>query len=152
MRRSQIFRTNIYLRKKLAGRWFRLLQQIICYEFEKIEYDYSKKKGGKPKNFKKKTWQKSNLNNEGGGIFSIIKNGLIFDRVGVNFSEVSGKFNKKFASQVLGAKKNPNYWASGISIVAHMRNPKIPALFPLSKKNSAINYAINKFLIIKIFI
>jgi len=118
---------NIYLRKKLTSRWFRLLQQIICYEFEKIESDYSRKKGGKSKNFKKKIWQKSNVNNEGGGIFSIIKNGLVFDRVGVNFSEVTGKFNKKFVSQVLGAKKNPNYWASGISIVAHMKNPKIPA-------------------------
>ena len=48
--------------------------------------------------------------------------------MGVNFSEVSGKFRKKFRSQVLGATKNPNYWASGISIVAHMKNPKIPAM------------------------
>ena len=45
-----------------------------------------------------------------------------------NFSEVKGKFHKKFRSQILGAKKNPNYWASGISVVAHMKNPKIPAL------------------------
>ena len=48
--------------------------------------------------------------------------------MGVNFSEVSGKFQKKFKSQIFGAKKNPNYWASGISIVAHMKNPKIPAM------------------------
>ena len=48
--------------------------------------------------------------------------------MGVNFSEVSGKFQKKFRSQILGAKKNPNYWASGISVVAHMKNPKIPSM------------------------
>ena len=68
------------------------------------------------------------MKNEGGGSYAIIKNGLVFDSVGVNFSEVSGKFHKKFRSQILGAKKNPNYWASGISIVAHMKNPKIPAM------------------------
>ena len=53
---------------------------------------------------------------------------------------VSGKFNKKFRSQILGANKNPNYWASGISVVAHMKNPKIPALhfntrFVVTSKN-----------------
>ena len=46
----------------------------------------------------------------------------------MNFSEVSGKFNKKFKSQIFGAEKNPNYWASGISVVAHMKNPKIPSM------------------------
>ena len=66
--------------------------------------------------------------NEGGGTYTIIRNGLVFDSVGVNFSEVSGTFRKKFRSQVLGATKNPNYWASGISVVAHMKNPKIPAM------------------------
>ena len=119
---------DIYLKKKLASSWFHLLQQTICYEFEKIEADYAKKNRKKPKYFEKKTWQKSKVKNEGGGIFSKIKNGLVFDSVGVNVSEVSGKFHKKFRQQILGAEKNPSYWASGISIVAHMKNPKIPAL------------------------
>ncbi len=87
-----------------------------------------KKKKKKPIFFKKNIWKKSKIINEGGGIYSIIKNGLVFDRVGVNFSQVSGKFHKKFKSQVLGAKNNPNYWAAGISVVAHMKNPKIPAM------------------------
>ena len=63
----------------------------------------------KPNYFEKRTWQKSKTKNEGGGTFCKIKNGLVFDSVGVNFSEVSGKFHKKFKSQVLGATKNPNY-------------------------------------------
>jgi len=66
--------------------------------------------------------------NEGGGMFYIIKNGLVFESVGINFSEVNGKFEKKFRSKILGSLKEPNYWASGISIVAHMNNPKIPAI------------------------
>ncbi len=119
---------NIYTKKKLASSWFSLLQQTICYEFEKIEIDFGKKIGKKPKYFEKTNWKKSERKNEGGGTSTIIRNGLVFDSVGVNFSEVSGKFNKKFKDQVLGAKKNPSYWASGISVVAHMKNPKIPAM------------------------
>jgi len=119
---------DLYLKKKLVSGWFKLLQQTICYEFEKIEYDLGKKIGKRPKVFIKNTWKKSNIKNEGGGSYFIIKDGLAFDRVGVNFSEVSGKFSNKFRSQILGAKKNPSYWTSGISIVAHMKNPKIPAM------------------------
>jgi len=117
---------NIYIKKKLSSNWFSLLQKIICYELEKIEINYGKKIKKKPKYFINKTWKKSK--NNGGGTYSIIKNGIVFDSVGVNFSEVSGKLSKKFRYQILGAEKKLNYWASGISVVAHMKNPKIPAL------------------------
>ena len=117
---------EIYLKKKLASTWFSILQETICYEFEKIEFDFAKKKNKKPKFFIKKKWIKSL--NQGGGEYRIMKKGLIFDKVGVNYSQVSGKFDKKFKSQILGANKNPNYWASGISVVAHMKNPRIPAM------------------------
>jgi coproporphyrinogen III oxidase len=119
---------DIYLKKKLTSGWFSLLQKIICYEFEKIEIDFAKKNKKIPLKFKNNNWKKSKIKNEGGGNFSIIKNGHVFDSVGVNFSEVSGKFKKKIRSQVLGAIKNPNYWATGISVVAHMKNPKIPSM------------------------
>ena len=99
---------DIYFKKKLVSSWFSLLQQTMCYEFEKIEIDFGKQTKQKPKYFKKKNWSKSKK--EGGGTYAIIKEGLIFDSVGVNFSEVSGKFQKKFRSQILGATKNPNYW------------------------------------------
>jgi len=117
---------DIYLKKKLTSEWFYILQKIICYEFEKIESNFARKNKQKPKYFKIKKWKKND--GKGGGTYAIIKNGLLFDSVGVNFSEVSGKFSKKFRSQILGARKNPNYWASGISVVAHMKNPKIPAM------------------------
>ncbi len=119
---------NIYYKKKLTSSWFSLLQQTILYEFEKIESDYGKKINKKSKHFKKKIWKKSTVKNEGGGIYYIMRDSLVFDSVGINFSQVSGKFQKKFKSQILGANKNPNFWASGISVVAHMKNPKIPAV------------------------
>ena len=119
---------EIYLKKKLTSNWFALLQQIICYELEKIEIDFGKKTKQKAKHFKKTKWTKSKIKNEGGGTYYTIRDGLIFDSVGVNYSEVSGKFHKKFRSQILGAKNQPSYWASGISVVAHMKNPKIPAM------------------------
>ena len=100
---------DIYLKKKLASSWFSLLHQIICKEFQKIELDFASKTKQKAKYLKIKNWKKSELKNEGGGTFAIIKNGLVFDSLGINFSEVSGKFNKKFRSQVLGASKNPKY-------------------------------------------
>jgi len=120
--------SEIYIKKKLASGWFASLQQLICYEFQKIEIDFGKKNGKKPKYFKIKNWEKSNNSGEGGGTYSIIKNGLVFDSVGVNFSEVSGKFSKKFRSEIPGTNKISNYWATGISVVAHMKNPKIPAM------------------------
>ena len=119
-------RTKLEIRKKIASEWFRFLQLKICEEFAKIERENCK--GHKSSFFKKTTWKKSSNPKEGGGVYYIIKNGAIFDSVGINFSEVSGKFSKKFRSQILGASKNPNYWASGISVVAHMKNPKIPAM------------------------
>ena len=119
---------DICLKKKLTSSWFSLLQQIIIYEFQKIEKDFGKKNNKKPIFFKKNKWQKSKDNNQGGGVSFQIKNGLVFDSVGVNFSEVSGTFKKQFRSQIFGSKKKPNYWATGISVVAHMKNPKIPAI------------------------
>jgi len=117
---------NIDIKKKLASFWFSQLQELICSEFEKLEKNFGKNIKQKPKKFIKKSWKKGKYN--GGGTYKILKNGLLFDSVGVNFSKVSGKFQKKFRSQILGAKKNPNYWASGISVVAHMKNPNIPAM------------------------
>ena len=117
---------DIYLKKKLTSSWFYLLQKKIHHEFQQFEIDFGKQTKQKPKYFKKKDWTKpSNL---GGGKYFIIKDSLLFDSVGINYSEVSGKFHKKFQSQILGASNNPKYWASGISIVAHFKNPKIPAL------------------------
>ncbi len=115
------------IQKKLASDWFRFLQSKILEEFQNLELELSKKVKKKPKFFKKNEWRKSNLA-DGGGTYYILKDGEIFDKVGINHSTVQGKFPKKFKSNIPGTKENNSYWASGISVVAHMKNPKIPAI------------------------
>ena len=86
-----------------------------------LEKKYKKKK------FTKREWSKDNKK-EGGGISYLLEGGRLFDKVGVNRSTVSGIFKKEFRSKILGAERDGKYWASGISVVAHMKNPKIPAV------------------------
>ena len=108
------------IKKKLASNWFKLLQNIICNDIEKLEKNKKK--------FKSKTWSRSKIKNEGGGEFRILKGGRVFEKIGVNFSEVYGKFSDEIKKKIPGAKKNPNFWASGISVVMHMNNPHVPAI------------------------
>jgi len=107
------------LRKKITEEWFSYLQVQICKEFEFMERNKFK--------FSKRIWKKKRKS-EGGGISFLLTGGRIFDKVGVNKSTVTGVFPKKFRTQIFGAEKNGKYWASGISVVAHMKNPKIPAI------------------------
>ena len=106
-------------RKKMVDSWFSFLQSQICKEFEFIEKNKVK--------FSKRNWNK-NKKNEGGGTSFLLSKGKIFDKVGVNKSTVSGIFPKQFRKKILGAERRGEYWASGVSVVAHMRNPKIPAI------------------------
>jgi len=117
----------IEIKKKLVNDWFQSLQKKMVYQFQIIENEMSKKNKKKPRYFIKREWKKNNKK-EGGGTSYLLSEGEIFDKVGVNQSTVSGQFEKAFRSKILGAEKNGRYWASGISIVAHMKNPKIPAL------------------------
>ena len=117
---------KIEIKKKLAHDWFKSLQEIIASQFLLIENKASKKNKKKSKFFIKREWKKENKK-EGGGISYLLNGGEIFDKVGINQSTVTGQFEKSFRSKILGAEKNGKYWASGISVVAHMKNPKIPA-------------------------
>jgi coproporphyrinogen III oxidase len=119
---------KIEIRKKMIRYWFTVLQDIVCLEIENLEKEFSKRKNKLPNKFEHQKWRRSNKNDGGGAEFRILRNGLVFEKVGVNFSEVYGKFNKYFKSKIPGAKKNPKFWASGISVVMHMKNPKIPAM------------------------
>jgi coproporphyrinogen III oxidase len=108
------------IKKKLVKNWFKVLQDTICFDIEEIEKKKIK--------FVCKNWQRSKKKNEGGGEYRILENGKIFEKVGVNFSEVSGKFSKEFRSKIPGTSSNSNFWASGISVVMHMKNPHVPAM------------------------
>ena len=107
-------------KQSLTSNWFKILQDLICKEIEELE--------GKKNIFKYKSWKRSVKKKEGGGRFMIFENGKIFEKVGVNFSEVYGKFSNKFKNKIPGTNKSTKFWASGISVVMHMRNPHIPAI------------------------
>ena len=111
---------NNEIKKDLTSNWFKLLQNAICNDIIKLENNKIK--------FKSTTWQRNKTKDEGGGEYRIIEGGKIFEKVGVNFSKVYGKFPKKFKKNIPGAGKDPRFWASGISIVMHMQNPNIPAM------------------------
>tara|TARA_B100001093_G_C26780817_1_gene994525 strand:+ start:414 stop:1259 length:846 start_codon:yes stop_codon:yes gene_type:complete len=118
-----MFKTNkmdLEIKKDLTSNWFKLLQEAFCNDI--ITLENNKKK------FNVTTWNRNLKNNEGGGEYRILQNGKVFDKVGINFSKVYGKFPKKFQKNVLGANKDPRFWASGISVVMHMKNPLIPAM------------------------
>jgi len=113
-------------KQKLAKEWFISLQNIICSSIENLEKEY-----GSNIKFKKNKWKH--------GEFRIIK-GKVIEKGGVAFSNVTGKFSKEFAKKIPGTKNNSNFWSSGVSVVLHPKNPKIPAMhfntrFICTKKN-----------------
>ena len=111
---------DLEIKKKLTSNWFKSLQEMFCKRIS----DFEKNKI----NFESTTWIRNPKKDEGGGEYRILKDGKIFDKVGVNFSKVYGKFPKKFQKNIPGAEKDPKFWASGISVVMHMKNPNIPAM------------------------
>ena len=117
---------KIKQKQKLAKEWFIKMQNIICNNIEQLEKEY-----GSNIKFKKNKWKH--------GEFRTIK-GQVIEKGGVAFSNVMGKFSKEFAKKIPGTKKNKNFWSSGVSVVLHPKNPKIPAMhfntrFICTKKN-----------------
>ncbi|MFW0777728.1 MAG: oxygen-dependent coproporphyrinogen oxidase [Rickettsiales bacterium] len=110
---------SIEEQQQLASGWFRNLRDAICAEFEKIETESD----GNAK-FKRTPWQRPD---GGGGEISLMK-GKVFEKVGVNISTVHGTFSETMQKEIPGADKNPEFWASGISLVAHMCSPLVPAV------------------------
>lgn len=123
---------NLEEKQKLTSQWFLELRNKICAEFEVIEQEYAESKNlpialeipATEAKFKRKKWDRSA---GGGGEMSVMK-GNVFEKVGVNISTVFGEFSPEFKKQIPGTEENPQFWASGISLVAHMRSPLVPAV------------------------
>ncbi len=108
-----------------ARQWFELLRDRICAAFETIEREGS----DAPGRFEFTPWDRADADGAagGGGVQGVMK-GRIFEKVGVNVSTVSGSFSPEFAKTIHGAGDNPHFFATGISLVAHMANPHVPAV------------------------
>jgi coproporphyrinogen III oxidase len=107
-----------------AKDWFESLRDRICAEFEAIE-----REAGSAAAFDYQPWEREEEGNAqpGGGVRGVMK-GKVFEKVGVNVSTVHGTFAPEFARTIHGAEENPGFTATGISLVAHMANPHVPAV------------------------
>lgn len=109
-----------------ARDWFESLRNRICAEFEAIE-----REAGSDARFDYVAWDREAPDlapGEGGGGVRGVMKGKVFEKVGVNVSTVGGAFSPEFAKTIHGASEDPHFFATGISLVAHMANPHVPAV------------------------
>ena len=123
--------------KSRASDWFRELRDQIVASFEGLEDSHSEGPlaNAEPGRFEVTETKRSSADGSdaGGGLMSVMRGGRVFEKIGVNVSTVYGELGDRAqkamaARGIPGMESDPRFWASGISLVAHMQNPHCPAV------------------------
>lgn len=121
--------------KERVQTWFRQLRDDICRSFESLEEALEgpaliRMNNAPAGRFKRERWKRATQEDgaDGGGGEMSVMHGRVFEKVGVNISTVMGHLTPEFAAQVPGADQDRRFWASGLSLVAHMHSPLVPAV------------------------